>query len=393
MQNWKRTAALVALIAFLGGALFAGGNLLVNALASSAVKGAAPGASGGSAGVPAAYAQPTTDPGAIAGIVGSAGPAVVKIDVYKTVNGTAVDPFFNDPFFRQFFGSPFVPRQPVKREEHGLGSGFIISPDGYILTNEHVINGAQRIEVTVSGQEKPVSARVAGADSELDLAVLKIDAGRALPALKMGDSDQAKVGSWVVAIGNPYGLDHTVTVGVISAKSRPVQVENRSYKNLLQTDAAINPGNSGGPLLNLQGEVIGINTAVAAQAQGIGFAIPINTAKGVLSELMNKGHITRPWLGVQVQSLNEELASYFKLKSTDGALVTAVVSGSPADKAGLQQGDVILKIDDQQIKNPDDLVNYTKGLKIGQQVLLLVQRQGKNLDVALQIEEKPAQQQ
>lgn len=389
MQNWKRTAALVALIAFLGGALFAGGNLLVNALASSAVKAATE--SAGPAGVRTAYAQPNSDPGAIAGIVGSAGPAVVKIDVYKTVNGTAVDPFFNDPFFRQFFGSSFALPQPVKREEHGLGSGFIISPDGYILTNEHVINGAQKIEVTI-GEGKPVPARVAGSDYDLDLAVLKVDAGPSLPTLSMGDSDKIKVGNWVVAIGNPYGLDHTVTVGVVSAKSRPVQVENRSYKNLLQTDAAINPGNSGGPLLNLEGEVIGINTAVAAQAQGIGFVIPINTVKSVLEELMSKGHITRPWLGVQVQSLNEQMASYFGLKNTDGALVAGVVSGSPADKAGLQQGDVILKIDQQEIKNPDDLVNDIKGLKIGQRIVLLVQRQGKSLDIPLVIKEKPAQQ-
>jgi len=389
MHNWKRTLAVAALVAFLSGALFASGNLLVNALAASAEK-----ASAGPPGVQPAYAQPGpgSGPDVIANIVSSAGPAVVKVDVYKTVNGTAFDPFFNDPFFRQFFGSPFGLPQPLKREEHGLGSGFIITPDGYILTNEHVIDGAQKIEVTIVGRDKPLPARAVGSDYDLDLAVLKVDAGGDLPILSLGDSDQVKVGSWVVAIGNPYGLDHTVTVGVVSAKGRPVQVENRSYKNLLQTDAAINPGNSGGPLLNLAGEVIGINTAVAAQAQGIGFAIPINTVKSVLQELMNKGHITRPWLGVQVQPLDEQLASYFGLKSTEGALVAGVVSGSPADKAGLQQGDVILKIDGQQIKNPEDLVNYVKGLKIGQRIVLLIQRQGKTLYLPLEIKEKPAQQ-
>lgn len=389
MHNWKRTLAVVALIAFLGGAFFAGGNLLVNALASPAVKAAA-----GPPGGQAAYAQPGpgVGPDAIANIVSSAGPAVVKIDVSKTVNGTAFDPFFNDPFFRQFFGSPFGLPQPLKREEHGLGSGFIITPDGYILTNEHVIDGAQKIEVTVAGLDKPLPARVAGADYDLDLAVLKVDAGSDFPTLSLGDSDQIQVGSWVVAIGNPYGLDHTVTVGVVSAKGRPVQVENRSYKNLLQTDAAINPGNSGGPLLNLQGEVVGINTAVAAQAQGIGFAIPVNTVKDVLQELMNEGHITRPWLGVQVQSLNEQSAAYFGLKNTAGALVAGIVSGSPAEEAGLQQGDVILKIDGQPIKNPEDLVNYVKDLKIGQRIVLLVHRQGKSLYIPVQIKEKPARQ-
>jgi Do/DeqQ family serine protease len=384
VQNWKRTFAIVALAAFLSGALFAGGNMLVNTLAAKNL--AVP------PGLPAAYAQadPASNPDAIADIVSSTGPAVVKVDVYKTVNGTSFDPFFNDPFFRQFFGAPFTSPQP--REEHGLGSGFIVTPDGYILTNEHVVDGAQRIEVTIAGQNKALPARVVGSDYDLDLAVLKVDAGNNLPTLRLGDSDQVKVGSWVVAIGNPYGLDHTVTVGVVSAKSRPVQVENRSYTNLLQTDAAINPGNSGGPLLNLSGEVIGINTAVAAQAQGIGFAIPINTVKGVLQELMNKGHITRPWMGVQVQPLNEQLAAYFGLKSTTGALVSGIVSGSPAEKAGLQQGDVILKVDSQEIKSPDDLVNYVKNLKIGQKVVLLIERQGKTMYLPLAIKEKPAQQ-
>jgi len=386
MQNWKRTLALVSLIAFLSGALFAGGNLLVNALASSAGK-----VTGRPANIPAAYAQPNPGPDTVADIVSNAGPAVVKIDVSKTVNG-AFDPFFNDPFFRQFFSSPFAFRQPFKREEHGLGSGFIITSDGSILTNEHVIDGAQKIEVTIAGRDKPLPARVTGSDYDLDLAVLKVDAGGDLPTLSLGDSDQVKVGSWVVAIGNPYGLDHTVTVGVVSAKGRPVQVENRSYKNLLQTDAAINPGNSGGPLLNLAGEVIGINTAVAAQAQGIGFAIPINTVKSVLAELLSKGHLSRPWLGVQVQPLDEQLTSSFGLESTEGALVAGVVSGSPADKAGFQQGDVILKIDGQQIRNPDDLVNYVKGLQIGQRIVVLVQRQGKTLNLPLEIKEKPAQQ-
>lgn len=385
MQNWKRLMALIALIAFIGGVMFAGGNLLVNTLASSAVK-----TGKNSSGIQSAYAQSNPGSNIIADIVSSMGPAVLKIDVYKTVNGPAFDPFFNDPFFRQFFNSPFEMPEQIKQEEHGLGSGFIITPDGYILTNEHVINGAQRIEVTI-GENKPIPAQVIGADYDLDLAVLKVNAGRSLPILRMGDSNQIKVGSWVIAIGNPFGLENTVTVGVVSAKSRPIQVENRSYKNLLQTDAAINPGNSGGPLLNLQGEVIGINTAVAAQAQGIGFAIPINTVKSILQELMKKGHVSRPWLGVQLQPLNEQLAAYLGLKDTKGALIAGVVSGSPAEKAGLQQGDVILKLDEHQVENPDSLVNLVKEIKVNQRVVLLIQRQEKLLSIPLVISEKPSQ--
>lgn len=218
----------------------------------------------------------------MANIVASASPAVVKIDTVTT-SGAGKDPFLNDPFFRQFFGGHSGFRaQP--REIRGLGSGFITSKDGYILTNEHVISGAAKITATIQGFEDPLPVRIVGADYDLDLAVLKVNASRPLPFLKYGDSEKIRVGNWVIAIGSPFGLEHTVTVGVISAKVRPVQVEGRSYKNLLQTDAKINAGNSGGPLLNLAGEVIGINTAVA-QAQGIGFAIPVNTVKETISGL------------------------------------------------------------------------------------------------------------
>ncbi|WP_051275837.1 trypsin-like peptidase domain-containing protein [Desulfovirgula thermocuniculi] len=279
MGTWKRKLATVALLSFLCGMLFAAGGLLAGFLAPAGLSGATAART--------AYAQspPVFGQDVVADIVDRAGPAVVKIDVYKVVNEVTFDPFLSDPFFRRFFDPSFSLPRTIRREEHSLGSGFIISPDGYILTNEHVIDGAQRVEVTIIGYERPVPARVVGYDYDLDLAVLKVDVAGELPVLSLGDSDQIRVGSWVVAIGNPYGLDHTVTVGVVSAKGRPVQVENRTYKNLLQTDAAINPGNSGGPLLNLRGEVIGMNTAVAAQAEGIGFAIPANTIKEVLPRL------------------------------------------------------------------------------------------------------------
>ncbi|MEW6424389.1 MAG: trypsin-like peptidase domain-containing protein [Bacillota bacterium] len=385
MANVRRTLVLVAIAAFLAGIMFAGGCLLVNDLAPKAGKGPD---SGSGLMARAADSLPGVGPDTVANIVNQAGPAVVKIDTVTTQGG-GVDPFFNDPFFRQFFGNPFGFRV-TPREEHGLGSGFIISEDGYVLTNEHVINGATRITVTIQGFAEPLPAQVVGADYDLDLAVLKVDAGRALPVLKLGDSDKIKVGNWVIAIGNPFGLDHTVTVGVISAKGRPVQVENRSYKNLLQTDASINPGNSGGPLLNLAGEVVGINTAVA-QAQGIGFAIPAGTVKEVLDELINKGKVIRPWLGVQLHPLNEDLARYLGLKSTEGALVVGVVQGSPAERAGLEQGDVIVQWDGKKVASVDDLIELIRQTGIGQKVVAVLYRGGRLLSVSIVVTEKPGQ--
>jgi len=327
---------------------------------------------------------PAAGADAVADIVDKSGGAVVKIDTYSNRNST--DPFFNDPFFRQFFGNSY---RIVPQEVHGLGSGFITSAEGYILTNEHVIDGANRITVTIQGFDNPLTARVVGSDYDLDLAVLKVDAGRPLPVLALGDSGGIRVGNWVIAIGNPYGLDHTVTVGVISAKGRPVQVENRSYKNLLQTDASINPGNSGGPLLNMAGEVIGINTAVA-QAQGIGFAIPVNTAKDVLSELITKGKVARPWLGVQLRSLTQNIAGNLGLQSTQGALVVGVISGSPAQKAGLKQGDVIVSWDGKQVTGVDELVSMIQQTKIGQRVKAGINRGGRSITVTVLVTEKPA---
>lgn len=383
-KNFRRTLLYITLAAFVAGVMFSAGCLLVNDLGSKAS--GVPGLQSGKL-VNAADTLPGVGPEAVANIVDATGPAVVKIDTFAVREG--VDPFFNDPFFRQFFGSPFGFRVPPQ-ERRGLGSGFIISEDGYILTNEHVINEATKITVTIQGFDQGLPAQVVGADYDLDLAVLKVDAGRPLPVLKFGDSNNIKVGNWVIAIGNPFGLDHTVTVGVISAKSRPVQVENRNYKNLLQTDASINPGNSGGPLLNLAGEVIGINTAVA-QAQGIGFAIPVNTAKEVLDELINKGKIVRPWLGVQLQSLNEDLANYLGLKNTQGALVVGVIPGTPAEQAGLRQGDVIVQWDGKKVSHVDDLIALIQQARIGQKVVTVFYRSGTLQSVSAVITEKPSQ--
>jgi Do/DeqQ family serine protease len=309
---------------------------------------------------------PGLSPDVIPDMVAGAGPAVVRINT-TTISSSQNNPFLNDPFFRQFFGNQYsLPTQP--QESHGLGSGFIVSPDGYILTNEHVISGVSEIEVTLSSREKPYSAQKVGADSDLDLAVLKIDAEGDLPYVSMGDSDSVRVGDWVVAIGNPYGLDHTVTVGVISAKGRPMTIEDKQYRNLLQTDASINPGNSGGPLLNLKGEVVGINTAINAEAQGIGFAIPSSTVKAVFEELVNEGSVAHPWVGVYLQSVTKEAAQYFGLSDLNGAIIASVVKDGPAYLAGLHQGDVIVGYNGSNVTNPNQLVELIQGTAIGSEV-------------------------
>lgn len=376
----RRWIAPVVILAFIAGVCFAGGCLLVQ----DVTRGGNHTANENSV---ARAELPGVEPGTIAAIVEDAGPAVVKVDTLTPVRNPHLDPFFNDPFFRQFFGR-IAPQE--QQYEPGLGSGFLISSDGYILTNEHVISSATEIKVTVSGFNEPFKARVVGSDYDLDLAVLKIDAPKKLPCLKLGDAQKARVGDWVIAIGNPYGLDHTVTVGVISAKGRPIDIEDRHYKNLLQTDASINPGNSGGPLLSLKGEVIGINTAVNAQAQGIGFAIPSNTVKSVLDELISKGKVVRPWLGVQVQQVDSKWADYLGLSKTEGALVVGVVSGSPADRAGISRGDVVLEIGGIKIKTPEELVAAIKEQRIGSQTEVLLWREGKLVRVKVVINEKPA---
>lgn len=332
---------------------------------------------------------PVGGPNTIADIVDKVGPAVVRIGVTAKASGGQSNPFMNDPFFRQFFGEQnLTPNN--SQEVQGLGTGFIISKDGYILTNEHVIDNATDMEVTVKGYDKPFKAKLVGSDFELDLAVLKIDVGKDLPVLKMGNSDQVRVGDWVIAIGNPYDYDHTVTVGVVSAKGRPVGVEDRQYKNLLQTDASINPGNSGGPLLNLNGEVVGINTAINAKAQGIGFAIPTSTVQGVLKQLIEKGKVVRPWLGVQIQSVDSQIAKYFNLDKVEGAIVADVVKGSPAAKAGLKRGDIVLEINKELVKDASDLVDKIHSIKIGDSAILLIKRNGQDQYVTLTIEAKPA---
>ena len=375
--NWRRTLVIVAVAALIAGVMFAGGCQLVKDLY--------PAKQGGDGGGALATAEqlPGGGPDAIADVVSQTSPAVVKISTRINTGGSG-NPFADDPFFRQFFGLP-----QRQREQEGLGSGFIISADGYVLTNEHVVDGADEITVTVNGFDQDLPARVVGADYDLDLALLKLDAGKDLPFLPMGNSDQIRVGNWVIAIGNPYGLDHTVTTGVISAKGRPIAVNDRQYENLLQTDASINPGNSGGPLLNLRGEVVGINTAINAEAQGIGFAIPTSTVARVLEDLKNNVITVRPWIGVQVRSVDEDAVRSLGLDKAEGALVVGVISGSPADKAGFRQGDVIMEFNANKIGNADDLVAAIKACQVSASVNALVVRNKQLRGVTITVVEKP----
>jgi Do/DeqQ family serine protease len=328
---------------------------------------------------------PGIGPNTIADIVDKASPAVVKIEtlIVEEVN----NPLLNDPFFREFFGGNV---EPQARTTPGLGSGFIVSKDGYIITNQHVIDGASKIQVRIKGSNQPIPAEVAGADYDLDLAVLKIKTDKDLPTLSLGNSEAIKVGHWVIAIGSPYGLEDTVTVGVISAKERPINIEDRHYKHLLQTDASINPGNSGGPLFNLNGEVVGINTAVNAQAQGIGFAIPTSTVKEVLDDLIKQGHVSRPWMGVQIETVTSEVAEYYNLDQNWGVLIGGIVQGSPAQIAGLKPGDIIIGLDGKKITDVDQLTDIVQAKDIGDKLNVDINRSGQKLQMVLKMAERPA---
>jgi len=286
-------------------------------------------------------------------------PAVVYISSTQVVKGfqnfhpPLRDPFrdfFGDDFFDKFFG---IPKGDLKQKS--LGSGFIIDKEGYLLTNNHVVRDAEDILVTLS-DENEYNAKIIGKDEDMDVALLKIDAKEDLPVAKFGDSDALQIGEWVVAIGNPFGLEHTVTAGIVSAKWRTIG--QGPYNSFIQTDASINPGNSGGPLFNIKGEVVGINSAIVAEGQGIGFAIPINMVKDVLEDLKTEGKIKRGWLGLMIQRVTPNLAKSFGLKENKGALVAEVVTEGPADKAGVKRGDVIISFKGKEIREYTDLSRY-----------------------------------
>lgn len=319
--------------------------------------------------------------------------AVVNISTQKTFKGqTSRREFFGpgpmpgprDPFW-DFF-EKFMPDMPQGHTQRSLGTGFIVDPKGLIITNDHVVKNADKIKVKMAGKSgKEYTATVKGRDPQTDIALLQIDSNETFPALTLGNSDDIRVGDWVVAIGNPFGLGHTVTQGIISAKGRVIGAGR--YDNFLQTDAAINPGNSGGPLLNLKGEVVGINTAIVAAGQGIGFAIPSTLAKDIIGQLQEKGKVVRGMLGVQVQTVTPEMAKAFGLSEPKGALVAEVHPNTPAEKAGLKREDIIIEYNDQPIKEMNDLPRLVAATSPGTKTTVKVIRDGKEKTLPISVTE------
>lgn len=349
--------------------------------------------------------DPESLEGRIISAIKKVSPAVVSISTERTVStpGFGGERFFGPPFedFEEFFRRFFEQFPQREFKQKGLGSGMIINEDGYILTNEHVIQGVDEIIVTLP-DNKSYEAQIVEVDAESDIAVLKIE-GNGLPVVTLGDSDNIQVGQWVIAVGNPFGFalsqlnqkyEPTVTVGVISATKRAIQAggrgERRIYPDLIQTDASINPGNSGGPLVNIYGEVIGINTAILSPtggSVGIGFAIPINKAKRLLQSLVKYGEIKWPWIGIYMQRLTPELAEKFAVE--EGVLVADVIPNSPAEKAGIKPGDVIQEVNEEPVETPLDLKEAILKTEIGEKISLVLVREGKRIEVELVTAPKP----
>lgn len=314
--------------------------------------------------------------------VNRVGTAVVRIDTERTIT-RRVDPSFEDPFFRRFFGDGFSQQMPSEQQLRGLGSGFILDKSGLVLTNAHVVDKADKVTVRLK-DGRTFEGKVQGIDEVTDLAVVKINAGNDLPVAPLGSSNNVQVGDWAIAVGNPLGFDNTVTLGIVSTLKRSSAQVGISDKRLdfIQTDAAINPGNSGGPLLNGQGEVIGINTAIRPDAMGIGFAIPIDKAKAIAAQLQRDGKVAHPYLGVQMLTLTPDLAkenntdpnSPIQIPEVNGVFVMRVVPNSPAASAGIRRGDVILQVDGKAITSAEQLQNFVEDSRLGQILQVKVQR-------------------
>ena len=325
------------------------------------------------------HAPGTVMPGSLSPAAKSAAPAVVSI---ATTQARTSHPLANDPWFRFFYGD-----REDDSPQMGLGSGVIVSPEGYILTNNHVVEGAQEIEVTLSDSRR-TTAKVIGTDPDTDLAVLRITLDR-LPVIAMGNSDTVQVGDKVLAIGNPFGVGQTVTGGIISALGRN-QLGINTFENFIQTDAAINPGNSGGALVDVNGSLLGINTAIYSRSggnMGIGFAIPVNTARQVLEGLVRNGQVTRGWIGVEPVELNSDLAETFGIKQTEGVIITGVLQNGPAFKAGLKPGDVLLAVGEKDVRNVSELLTLIAAQTPGTAVKMRIKR--RNADMTLEV--TPAQ--
>jgi Do/DeqQ family serine protease len=384
--SWKKAATSLSLVLLGSGMTLAGGYLANNHqkmsesasnLAVSRVNAAPP-------------LPPGTDANFITGVVQKVGPAVVRIESSRTVK-TQLPDEFNDPFFRRFFGSQF-PDMQQRRVERGTGSGFILSADGRILTNAHVVDGADKVTVVLKDGRR-FQGKVLGKDELTDVAVVKIEATN-LPTVTLGNSEQLQPGQWAIAIGNPLGLDNTVTTGIISATGRTsnqVGVPDKRVQ-FIQTDAAINPGNSGGPLLNARGEVIGMNTAIIQGAQGLGFAIPINTAQRISNQIITSGKAQHPYLGIQMvgitpelkQRINSDPNSGLTVNEDNGVLVVKVMANSPAAKAGIRAGDVIQKVNGQAITEAAAVQQAVEAAQVGGNLRLQLSRNGQNLNLAVQ---------
>jgi serine protease Do len=396
-QFWKQATTSLSL-AILGGGVALGGNYLINSSQSIAQEKSITQQTNNVATANKAtnvVQKETTEPAIavpqnyVSQVVQNVGNSVVRIDASRTVS-TNTSPMLNDPFFRQFFGDQ-LPEIPNKQVQRGFGSGFIVSSDGLILTNAHVVDGSDQVKVTLK-DGRTLEGKVMGSDSLTDVAVIKIKAEN-LPAVTFADSEQLQPGEWAIAIGNPLGLDNTVTTGIVSATGRSSSQVGVADKRVsfIQTDAAINPGNSGGPLLNAQGEVIGMNTAIIQNAQGIGFAIPINTAQSIAEELIAKGKADHPFLGIQMAEITPELKQQLKnqmnldVSADKGILIVDVVPNSPADNAGLKSGDIIKKIAGESVKTPDEVQQAVEKTEVGKQLALSLQRDDRQLDMDVKV--------
>jgi serine protease Do len=320
-------------------------------------------------------------------------PAVVHIRVEKTVKGggPAFQQFGQNPFgvpeqFKDFFGRNFGQQHQPEFKQPGQGSGFIIDQSGYIVTNNHVVEGADTIKVLLK-DDSEYDAKIIGRDPVTDISLIKVEAKGHLPTVPMGSSDTLKVGEWVAAIGSPFGLEHTVTAGIVSAKGRVIG--SGPYDDFIQTDASINPGNSGGPLINMKGEIVGINTMIIAGGTGIGFAIPIDLAKDIIAQLKSNGEVTRGWIGITIQDLKGDLAEYYGVKDKSGVLVGSVVSGDPAEQAGIQPKDIITEIDGQKVTTSRELTNLAAKLGVGNTVRVTVLRNGRPKDFDVKVGKRP----
>lgn len=327
------------------------------------------------------------DTGSVSPMVKRLSPSVVNI---STTNVTRIEPFgspYQDEYFKKFFDRFFSEQFPGREfRKKGLGSGFILSPDGYILTNNHVVSRAEEIEVILQNGDR-YGASIVGKDPKTDLALLKIEAEKPLPAVRMGDSSALEIGDRVLAIGNPFGLGHTVTTGIVSAKGRALGIGQ--YDNFIQTDAAINPGNSGGPLFNFAGEVVGINTAIIARGQGLGFAIPIDMASMVVEQLKTHGRVVRAWLGVMIQDITPEISEALGIERREGGLISEVREGSPADGAGIRRGDVVVSVNGEKIADASALARKLALLEPGVPTEFVVLRDGRERTYSVKLVEHP----